>query len=251
MSLPGADGIRHPDAWPHLADPRSRGRLHRRRRSDRAAVRDLPRPDRHAVRGAHRGPHRAATDCTSSAPRSRRSWTVRRSACWRSTTTSPARDHAAQRRLGRHRQRRRCSRNIRAIGVGTWLLQHAAAWLRLGGSRNLISYVGDDEIDSALHGWHMANGFEELNRTRRGWSRTPAHRVTPHFATHVAASSVVMAALVRIRISGSAINPSRPAASRCTGYARRRPPPAWRRCSAEPCSAIRAYRRHQPERWRC
>ncbi len=65
------------------------------------------------------------------------------------------------------------SLEYRGIGIGSWLLRHAAAWLRLGGSRNLISYLGDDEIDSPLHGWHLANGFEELNRTRRGWSRVP------------------------------------------------------------------------------
>jgi GNAT superfamily N-acetyltransferase len=59
----------------------------------------------------------------------------------------------------------------RGVGVATWLLGHAAAWLRLGGSRNLISYLGDDEVESPLHAWLVANGFEELNRTRRGWTR--------------------------------------------------------------------------------
>lgn len=59
----------------------------------------------------------------------------------------------------------------RGVGVASWLLRHAAAWLRMGGSRNLISYVGDDEPASIA--WHVANGFEELNRTRRGWTRQP------------------------------------------------------------------------------
>ena len=61
----------------------------------------------------------------------------------------------------------------RGVGIASWLLQHAAAWLRLGGSRNLISYLGDDEVESPLHAWLLANGFVELNRTRRGWTRPP------------------------------------------------------------------------------
>jgi GNAT superfamily N-acetyltransferase len=60
----------------------------------------------------------------------------------------------------------------RGVGVASWLLGHAAAWLRMGGIRNLIDYLGDDEVDSPLHAWLLANGFEELNRTRRGWTRT-------------------------------------------------------------------------------
>lgn len=63
--------------------------------------------------------------------------------------------------------------DFRRRGVATWLLRHAGAWLRLGGTRNLVSYLGDDEIESPSHAWHAANGFVELNRTRRGWSRVP------------------------------------------------------------------------------
>ena len=59
----------------------------------------------------------------------------------------------------------------RGVGVATWLLGHAAWWLRLGGSRNLISYLGDDEVESPLHAWLLANEFPEFNRTRRGWTR--------------------------------------------------------------------------------
>jgi GNAT superfamily N-acetyltransferase len=61
--------------------------------------------------------------------------------------------------------------DCRGVGVASWLLRHAAAWLRLGGSRNLVSYLGDDEFESPLHAWNLANGFTELNRTRRGWTR--------------------------------------------------------------------------------
>jgi hypothetical protein len=44
-------------------------------------------------------------------------------------------------------------------------------WLRLGGTRNLIGYLTNDELGSAEHEWYVANGFGELNRTRRGWVR--------------------------------------------------------------------------------
>jgi GNAT superfamily N-acetyltransferase len=61
----------------------------------------------------------------------------------------------------------------RGVGVASWLLRHAGEWLRLGGSRNLISYLGDDELETPVHAWIVANGFIELNRTRRGWTRLP------------------------------------------------------------------------------
>jgi hypothetical protein len=55
----------------------------------------------------------------------------------------------------------------RGVGIASWLLRHAGVWLRMGASRNLVSYLGDDELESPLHAWHLANGFTELNRTRR------------------------------------------------------------------------------------
>ena len=63
--------------------------------------------------------------------------------------------------------------DYRGVGVASWLLRHAGAWLRMGGSRTLVSYLGDDEVESPLHAWLLANGFAELNRTRRGWRRVP------------------------------------------------------------------------------
>jgi GNAT superfamily N-acetyltransferase len=61
----------------------------------------------------------------------------------------------------------------RGVGVASWLLGQAGEWLRMGGSRNLINYLGDDEVESPLHAWLLANGFVEINRTRRGWTRVP------------------------------------------------------------------------------
>ncbi len=63
--------------------------------------------------------------------------------------------------------------DYRGVGVASWLLGHAAAWLRMGASRNLLSYVADDETEVDLRAWHVAMGFTELNRTRRGWTRVP------------------------------------------------------------------------------
>jgi len=61
--------------------------------------------------------------------------------------------------------------DYRRQGIATWLLQRAGVWLRLGSTRNLIGYLTNDELGSAEHEWYVANGFGELNRTRRGWVR--------------------------------------------------------------------------------
>ena len=61
--------------------------------------------------------------------------------------------------------------DYRRHGLATWLLQHAAEWLRLGGTRNLIAYLDDTELESEQGHWYRAAGFTELNRTRRGWRR--------------------------------------------------------------------------------
>ncbi len=58
---------------------------------------------------------------------------------------------------------------FRRQGVGTWLMAHAADWLRLGRVERLLAYVSpenDDEV-SFLN----SLGFQELTRTERGWSR--------------------------------------------------------------------------------
>lgn len=55
----------------------------------------------------------------------------------------------------------------RRRGVGTWMVAHAAEWLRLGGVERLLSYVErghDDEL-----GFSLAVGFRALTTTRRGW----------------------------------------------------------------------------------
>ena len=62
----------------------------------------------------------------------------------------------------------------RRRGVGGWLLQHAAHWLRLGRVDRLISYESPDELDMIR--FLEAHHFRELTRTRKGWTQ-------PHDAT--------------------------------------------------------------------
>jgi GNAT superfamily N-acetyltransferase len=61
----------------------------------------------------------------------------------------------------------------RRQGVGTWLLGHAAQWLRLGRVGRLMAYTWPSE--PAQVGFYRRTGFTEITRTRRGWHR-PAPR---------------------------------------------------------------------------
>jgi ribosomal protein S18 acetylase RimI-like enzyme len=55
----------------------------------------------------------------------------------------------------------------RGVGVGTWLVAHAARWLRLGHVDRLLHYSGED--DQAGLAFVENLGFVEVTRTRRGW----------------------------------------------------------------------------------
>jgi GNAT superfamily N-acetyltransferase len=59
----------------------------------------------------------------------------------------------------------------RRKGVATWLLGHAAEWLRLGEVSRLVTYATPDEKDELA--FDASVGFRELVRTERGWRRTP------------------------------------------------------------------------------
>ncbi len=64
-------------------------------------------------------------------------------------------------------------------GVATWLLGQAAAWLRLAQVSRLLSYASLHDPDpgareeSGYRALLAATGFQELTRTRRGWTRAP------------------------------------------------------------------------------
>ncbi|UNO40634.1 GNAT family N-acetyltransferase [Streptomyces sp. MST-110588] len=59
----------------------------------------------------------------------------------------------------------------RDTGLTTWLLGHAAHWLRLAGSDRLLAYASPDESDRIRE--LTAHGFCELTRTARGWHHRP------------------------------------------------------------------------------
>jgi GNAT superfamily N-acetyltransferase len=54
-------------------------------------------------------------------------------------------------------------------GVGTWLLGHAADWLRLAGTRYLLDQAWPRE--EAYLSFLADHGFTELTRTAKGWVR--------------------------------------------------------------------------------
>lgn len=60
----------------------------------------------------------------------------------------------------------------RRKGIGTWLLAHAADWLRLGRVERVIAYAGPEQ--SAELAFLAGAGFRELTRTERGWRRVAA-----------------------------------------------------------------------------
>jgi GNAT superfamily N-acetyltransferase len=57
----------------------------------------------------------------------------------------------------------------RRRGIATWLLGHAADWLRLGHGDRLIAYCLPEQADVLGLAEHV--GFRELSRTERGWMR--------------------------------------------------------------------------------
>lgn len=67
----------------------------------------------------------------------------------------------------------RVAEPYRRRGVATWLLGQAAGWLRLAQVSRLLDYASPDQPDAGYRAFLVAAGFQELTRTRRGWTRTP------------------------------------------------------------------------------
>jgi GNAT superfamily N-acetyltransferase len=65
---------------------------------------------------------------------------------------------------------------LRRRGIGTWLVGHAADWLRFARVERLVDYavVGEGDAHLAFLG---ALGWRELTRTRRGWERRQERRL--------------------------------------------------------------------------
>jgi GNAT superfamily N-acetyltransferase len=65
----------------------------------------------------------------------------------------------------------------RRRGVGSWLLGHAADWLRLAGANRLLNYAWLEGTDPGglnyddYRAFLPAVGFRELTRTARGWTK--------------------------------------------------------------------------------
>jgi GNAT superfamily N-acetyltransferase len=65
----------------------------------------------------------------------------------------------------------------RRRGVGSWLLGHAADWLRLAGANRLLNYAWLEGTDPGglnyddYRAFLPAVGFRELARTARGWTK--------------------------------------------------------------------------------
>jgi len=59
--------------------------------------------------------------------------------------------------------------NYRRQGIATWLLRHAARWLKLGHVDRLLHYAGPEE--TAQLAFVERNRFSEITRTQRGWER--------------------------------------------------------------------------------
>jgi GNAT superfamily N-acetyltransferase len=65
----------------------------------------------------------------------------------------------------------------RRRGVGSWLLGHAADWLRLAGANRLLNYAWLEGTDPGglnyddYRAFLSAVGFRELTRTERGWTK--------------------------------------------------------------------------------
>jgi GNAT superfamily N-acetyltransferase len=65
----------------------------------------------------------------------------------------------------------------RRRGVATWLIGHAADWLRLGHADRLITYCEPGQAD--VLAFAAGAGWRELLRTERGWVREAAGAPKP------------------------------------------------------------------------
>lgn len=63
--------------------------------------------------------------------------------------------------------------DLRGQGIGSWLLCHGCAWLRLGGTRRLLAYAPEDENLPRIEQYLARYGLGRIGRTRRGWKRLP------------------------------------------------------------------------------
>ena len=70
----------------------------------------------------------------------------------------------------------------RRHGVGTWLVAHAAAWLRLGGCGRIPVSVASEELDQGVGRFLARFGWRQIGCTRRAWTRSPSTAGAAHRA---------------------------------------------------------------------
>jgi GNAT superfamily N-acetyltransferase len=63
--------------------------------------------------------------------------------------------------------------DLRGQGIGTWLVAHAAQWLRLGGTTRVMAYAIEGEDSDRCTAYYARYGLVPINRTVRGWFRRP------------------------------------------------------------------------------
>jgi GNAT superfamily N-acetyltransferase len=54
-------------------------------------------------------------------------------------------------------------------GIGTWLVQHALAWLRLGGCTRIVLSVAAEDAAAGAERFYQRFGWDALARFQRGW----------------------------------------------------------------------------------
>ena len=62
-------------------------------------------------------------------------------------------------------------RDLRGMGIGTWLVSTAATWLRIGGTTRLLAYAVEDERIADWTRYYGRYGLAPINRVTRGWER--------------------------------------------------------------------------------
>ena len=58
---------------------------------------------------------------------------------------------------------------VRERGVGTWLVQHLATWLRLRGTTRFLVALGGGDVEREP--WSARFRWRRIGRVRRGWER--------------------------------------------------------------------------------
>jgi GNAT superfamily N-acetyltransferase len=59
----------------------------------------------------------------------------------------------------------------RRRGVGTWLVRHAVAWLRLAGCERIVLCVPEEDEQAGAGAFYRRFGWDVLSRGVNGWRR--------------------------------------------------------------------------------